>query len=181
MTFWFWHYRVTLETCDLWDFWSEWWGDMTWPKNTYLHTYQFTYLTTYLPTYLCISIREHPKAKGATIGISDIWLWDTDYNTDNWEPGLMTIFVTWQLIVTLDSICNSCDVLNVFIAWHWIHIFRPNFCCQYYYVTEAKWRQCTQEFIASSLPPTLNGRVLKKGKVYQVEGMTMPESETNLQ
>ena len=38
-------------------------------------------------------------------------IWDTDYNTDNWEPGFMTIFVTWQLIVTLDSIRNSCDVL----------------------------------------------------------------------
>ena len=25
-------YRVTLETCDLWDIWSEWWGDMTWLK-----------------------------------------------------------------------------------------------------------------------------------------------------
>ena len=37
-------------------------------------------------------------------------IWDTDYNTDDWEPGLMTIFVTWQLIVTLDSIRNSCDV-----------------------------------------------------------------------
>ena len=37
-------------------------------------------------------------------------IWDTDYNTDNWEPGIMTIFVTWQLIVTLDSIRNSCDV-----------------------------------------------------------------------
>ena len=37
-------------------------------------------------------------------------IWDTDYNTDNWEPGFMTIFVTWQLIVTLDSICNSCDI-----------------------------------------------------------------------
>ena len=56
---------------------------MTWPKNTYLPTY-----------HLCISIREHPK--GAIIGICDIW--DTDYITHNWEPGLMTIFVTWQLI-----------------------------------------------------------------------------------
>ena len=37
---------------------------------------------------------------------------DTDYNTDNWEPGLMTIFITWQLIVTLDSIRNSCDVIE---------------------------------------------------------------------
>ena len=33
-------YRVTLETCDLWDIWSEWWGDTTWPKKTYIvHTY----------------------------------------------------------------------------------------------------------------------------------------------
>ena len=36
--------------------------------------------------------------------------WDTDYNSDNWEPEFMTIFVIWQLIVTLDSIRNSCDV-----------------------------------------------------------------------
>ena len=27
---------------------------------------------------------------------------------DNWEPEFMTIFVTWQLRVTLDSIRNSC-------------------------------------------------------------------------
>ena len=37
-------------------------------------------------------------------------IWDTDYNSDNWEPEFMTISVTWQLIVTLDSIRNSCDV-----------------------------------------------------------------------
>ena len=27
------HYRVTPETFDLWDIWSEWGGDMTWPKK----------------------------------------------------------------------------------------------------------------------------------------------------
>ena len=37
-------------------------------------------------------------------------IWDTDYSSDNWEPEFMTIFVIWQLIVTLDSIRNSCDV-----------------------------------------------------------------------
>ena len=37
-------------------------------------------------------------------------LWDIDYNSDNWEPEFMTIFGTWQLSVTLDSIRNSCDV-----------------------------------------------------------------------
>ena len=37
-------------------------------------------------------------------------IWDTDYIPDNWEPEFMTIFVTWQLRVTRDSIRNSCDV-----------------------------------------------------------------------
>ena len=36
--------------------------------------------------------------------------WDTDYNSYNWKPEFMTIFVTWQLRVTVDSIRNSCDV-----------------------------------------------------------------------
>ena len=39
-------------------------------------------------------------------------IWDTDYNSDNWESEFMTIFATWQLRVTLDSIHNSCDVLD---------------------------------------------------------------------
>ena len=66
-----------LETFDLYDICSEWWGDLTWPKKA--------------------------------LRCCDIW--DTDYNTDNWEPEFMTFFVAWQLIVTLDSIRNSCDVL----------------------------------------------------------------------
>ena len=31
--FWFWQFRVILETCNLWDIWWEWWGDMTWTKK----------------------------------------------------------------------------------------------------------------------------------------------------
>ena len=42
--------------------------------------------------------------------------WDTDYNSDNWEPESISIFVTWQLRVTLDSIRNSCDVLLIVIV-----------------------------------------------------------------
>ena len=26
-------HRAILETCDLWDIWSEWWEDMNWPKK----------------------------------------------------------------------------------------------------------------------------------------------------
>ena len=41
-------------------------------------------------------------------------IWDTDYG--NWELEFMTIFVTWQLRVTLDSIRNSCDVYYTIIS-----------------------------------------------------------------
>ena len=37
-------------------------------------------------------------------------LWEIDYNPDNWELEFMTIFMTWQLRVTMDSIRNACDV-----------------------------------------------------------------------
>ena len=66
VTFWFWHYRVTLETCDLWDIWSEWWGDLIWPQNR--PTY---YLPTYLPANLPTSLREHPQ--GAILDTCDNW------------------------------------------------------------------------------------------------------------
>ena len=53
-------------------------------------------------------------SNGTIMGTCDIC--NTDYNTDNWEPGLMTIFVAWQLIVTLDSIHNSCDVYKTLLT-----------------------------------------------------------------
>ena len=37
-------------------------------------------------------------------------LWDIDYKSETWEPEFITIYVTWQLRVTLNSIRNSCDV-----------------------------------------------------------------------
>ena len=40
-------------------------------------------------------------------------IWDTNYNSDNWEPEFMTICVAWQLRVTLDSIRTSCDVYGI--------------------------------------------------------------------
>ena len=81
--------RAILETCELWDIWSEWWGDMAWQKKTKTMT------------------------KGMTKTIPETCdIWDTNYNFDNWEPEFMTVFVTWQLRVTLDIICNSCDVLD---------------------------------------------------------------------
>ena len=45
------------------------------------------------------------NTKIRTVTKTDDWLvtFETDYNYDNWEPEFMTIFVTWQLRVTLDS------------------------------------------------------------------------------
>ena len=54
-------------------------------------------------------------------------IWDNDYSSDNWEQEFMKIFVTWQLIVTLGSIRNSCDVFfHTVKVWRtyvrWIYI-----------------------------------------------------------
>ena len=49
-------------------------------------------------------------------------IWDTDYKSDNWEPDFMTIFVNWQLIVTLDSIHNSCDVFENLSSTYVTHL-----------------------------------------------------------
>ena len=97
------HTLVTFGTLDQSD-------EETWPDQE---------RSTYLPAYL-------PALEKAIVGTCDIC--DTDYNTDNWEPGLMTIFVTWQLVVTLDSIRNSCNVFVINFptlpttatrAWSW--------------------------------------------------------------
>ena len=83
------HYKVILETCDLWDinqtdFWKIFW------------------------------FLDNPRT-------CDIW--NTDYNSDNWEPEFMTIFVIQQLIVTLDSIRNFCDVSHALSKnLHWSKI-----------------------------------------------------------
>ena len=53
--------RVIQETCDLWDIWSEWWGDMTWPKKT-------------------LTFREHQQREQQ----KDLWSLN-DYISDNWE------------------------------------------------------------------------------------------------
>ena len=75
----------------------------TW--HTYLPTW-ITYLPIWLPTwptyltYLPCDIR------------------DTDNNSNNRELHFMTIFVTRQLRVTVDSICNSCDLFKKQGVYH---------------------------------------------------------------
>ena len=96
--------RATLETCGLWNIWSEWWGghDLT-NKSTMTKTKTNTRTKTNTNT--------KTKTKTKTKTISEACeIWDTNYNSENREHKFMTIFVAWQLKVTLDSICNSCDV-----------------------------------------------------------------------
>ena len=80
--------RVTQETYDFWDIWSGWWWDMTWPWPGHDPTMTWPW-------------PDHDLTKTILVTFD---IWDTDYTES------MTIFVTWQLRVTLDSIRNSCDV-----------------------------------------------------------------------
>ena len=72
-----------------------WWGNMTWPS-----LWQFWQLLTFLDNFqrflTILKIRTIAVAiltiEKTILETCDIW--DTDYNSDNWEPEFMTIFVT---------------------------------------------------------------------------------------
>ena len=102
-----------------------------------------THLLSYLPT----SFWEHPW--GAILETRDIWsewdIWDTD---SNWEPKFLTIFVIWQLRMTLDSIRNFFQSDSQSMShWQWqghlrakFHIVISNFqwLCQSNNIVEQK-------------------------------------------
>ena len=56
------------------------------------------------------------ECRVARVDLFLVLMYPVELTSKHFEPGLMTIFVTWQLIVTLDSIRNSCDV--------WKNLFR---------------------------------------------------------
>ena len=66
----------------------------------FVDSFDHSYVQSWIIVTMTMIIQE-------TCGLCDI-----DYNSDNWETEFMTIFVTWQLRVTLDSIysCNFCEV-----------------------------------------------------------------------
>ena len=84
-------------------------------SSSYYHTLHLSFAQLHIVQFLTIFDKsEIVKTMTMTMIILETCgLWDIDYNSDNWELEFMTIFVTWQLRVTLDSICNSCDVYFV--------------------------------------------------------------------
>ena len=88
--------RVILETYDLWDIWSERWGDMTWPtkrqwqRQKQRQTMRWGEMTWPKKTMTktktikktkTMTIEEHPQRTF----LETCDLWDTDYIYDNWE------------------------------------------------------------------------------------------------
>ena len=84
-------------------------------SSSYYHTLHLSFAQLYIVQFLTIFDKsEIVKTMTMTMIILETCgLWDIDYNSDNWELEFMTIFVTWQLRVTLDSIHNSCDVFMI--------------------------------------------------------------------
>jgi len=72
--------RATLETCDLWDIWSEWWRDMTWPKKkTMTKTNTMTKTMTKTNTF-----RKHLQR--ATLETCDLWaIWSEWWGDLTWS------------------------------------------------------------------------------------------------
>ena len=120
-----------LETRDLWNIWSDWRGDMTWPTNTNIKTMTKTNtlrellqgpiietcelwdilpewwgdMTWQTKTMIMTMAKTNTFREHLRRAILDTYdLWDTDFNFNNWKPDIMTIIVTWPLRVTLERI-----------------------------------------------------------------------------
>ena len=119
----FWQFLIVwaiFESFDIfdnfWEFWQFWHFDNS--DHFYNFFYNFDNFTFFLQFWQLTTFFTIQTIAFAILTIEKIILetcdiWDTDYNSDNWEPEFMTISVTWQLIVTLNSIRNSCDVYQV--------------------------------------------------------------------
>ena len=88
-----------VETCDF----CEWWGNMKCP------IFWQWFVLQLLVFWQFLMIAATKTITRTILESYDIWA--TDYKFNNWEPEFMTPFVTWQLRVTLDSICHSCNIL----------------------------------------------------------------------
>ena len=92
------HIQIVIqETCDFWDIWSEWWGDMTWSTKRQLLKQQ--------KRQSQLQIDRPWQTHDMVCKLEWFFLHFRQLRT--W---IQEIIVTWQSRVTLDSICNSCDV-----------------------------------------------------------------------
>ena len=81
------------------------------------------------PRLMTILFHFLPSFFTLTIGKTVLETWHLRHWLQFWQlrTWIQTIILTWQLIVTLDSICNSCDVFcNVqIVKWNWTFNYLP--------------------------------------------------------
>ena len=77
----------------------------TWPRDIAEGTRQWEGETTKVIDWACVYIFCYGSPRSPAVSMPNGTI-----NIILWEPGFMTIFVTWQSIVKLDSIRNPCDV-----------------------------------------------------------------------
>ena len=82
--------------------------------NKDCHEFRFSIVRIVISVSIVTSLQDCLVSQKTILQNCDNW--DTDCNSYNWEPEFMTIFVTWQLIATLDSIRNSGDVCIMILA-----------------------------------------------------------------
>ena len=73
--------------------------------NKDCHEFRFSIVSIVINVSIVTSLQDCLVSLKTILQTCDNW--DTDFNTYNWEPEFMTIFVTWQSRVTVDSIRNS--------------------------------------------------------------------------
>ena len=114
-----WHYRVTLETCDLWDIWSEWWGNMTWPKLTIIFKVGFNHLQRFVSFF----------SKRRTFFSERMPSCFAKFIQTIWMQILILLWWHFQMQRPNDQMTISClkkysygEVLNIEICFHFSHL-----------------------------------------------------------
>ena len=109
-TFWEHLPRAILETCDLSDIWSEWWGDNYWQL---WHLWQLWQLLT--SSTMFTTKRQQQQQRQWQRQSWD--LWHLRHNSDNWEPEFMFLFTNGRGFAFAQDLMQKYQILFKITGW----------------------------------------------------------------
>ena len=134
-----------LETCDLWNIWSEWWGDMTWPTNIariavhfqchncviqdprfswiFIFSFGTSFQDTYCLLFRCICNPSQSISLNARLTKDIMFSWSTLLWILQWVNKRISPLITERLVAALPPPPLFQKLLRLRrIHRHWFHI-----------------------------------------------------------
>ena len=130
--------RATSETCDLWDIWSEWWEDMTWPTKRQWQRHRQRQLQWQRQIHLENTFKKQPQrlVTFETFDQCDEATWPDQKITKtktNTKTKTMTKTNTFREHLQRATL-ETCDLWDIWSGW-WGHMTWP---------TKRRWQRQIQ-------------------------------------